>query len=130
MNLGNLNFFKLFIIFIIFIIIFSSKNSYSDNLKGNIVTVGALDKITAKFSEFDIKVGYDKKFGSINIEIIKCFKRPPEEILEDFVLIKITDFVDKDNPQIYFSGWMISSSPSISPLEHPTYDIWVKDCKI
>ena len=25
---------------------------------------------------------------------------------------------------------MISSSPAATPLEHPIYDLWLKDCKI
>ena len=59
-----------------------------------------------------------------------CKKRPPEEIPEDFVLMKIEDEVKKNEYQIVFQGWMLSSSPTIAPFEHPTYDVWVKDCKI
>ena len=32
--------------------------------------------------------------------------------------------------EIIYQGWMISSSPTLTPFEHPTYDVWVKDCKI
>ncbi|MBU3655480.1 MAG: DUF2155 domain-containing protein, partial [Alphaproteobacteria bacterium] len=28
-----------------------------------------------------------------------------------------------------FSGWMFASSPAVSALEHPVYDIVVLDCK-
>ena len=28
-----------------------------------------------------------------------------------------------------FRGWMFAASPSISPLEHPTYDAWLIACK-
>ncbi|MDZ7909794.1 MAG: DUF2155 domain-containing protein [Gemmobacter sp.] len=27
-----------------------------------------------------------------------------------------------------FSGWMMASSPAISALEHPRYDVWVLRC--
>ena len=29
-----------------------------------------------------------------------------------------------------FRGWMFASSPSLNPMEHPTYDVWVIDCKM
>ena len=28
-----------------------------------------------------------------------------------------------------FSGWMFASSPGLSALEHPVYDVWVIDCE-
>ena len=126
MRAGNLK--RSIIIFFFFY--FFSFNLYSENTNGYAVTLGALDKITAKFSEFDIRVGEKLKFGSLNIKIHECQKRPPEEIPENFVLLEIIDEIDLSNPLIVFSGWMLSSSPSLSTLEHPTYDIWAKDCKI
>ena len=48
---------------------------------------------------------------------------------ENFVLIKIFDNIENSENKI-FQGWMISSSPSASPFEHPIYDIWLKDCNI
>ena len=128
MNLGNQN--KIIFIIVVATLIFLTKLLYAETIKGHLVTIGALDKITAKFSEFDIKVGNKKNFGTLEINIFKCKKRPPEEIPENFVLLKITDEINIDKPVIFFSGWMLSSSPSLSPLEHPTYDIWVKDCKV
>ena len=130
MNLGNQNKIIFFIYLTIIFSIFISFNSFSKNLYGYAVTIGALDKITAKFSEFDIEVNGNIKFGTLLIEIFECQKRPPEEIPENFVLLKIEDHVNSDGPIIFFSGWMLSSSPSISSLEHPTYDIWIKDCKV
>ena len=126
MKVGNQNKIIAFISFIFFA--FLSCGSFALNRDGNIVTLGALDKITAKFSEFEINVGQSAEFGSLNIKIYKCLKRPPEEIPEDFVLLRIDDEINQENPVMVFSGWMLSSSPSLSTLEHPTYDIWVKDC--
>ena len=31
-------------------------------------------------------------------------------------------------PVDLFSGWMFASSPAVSALEHPVYDVWVIDC--
>ena len=27
-----------------------------------------------------------------------------------------------------FSGWLFKNSPSLNVVEHPIYDVWVKDC--
>jgi len=128
MSPGNQNKFLFFVNLIFFI--FFTNYVHAENVTGYSVTLGGLDKITAKFTEFQVDVGSSILFGSLKIKIIKCEKRPPEEIPEDFVLLKIDDEINKNSPVNVFSGWMLSSSPSLSPLEHSTYDIWVKDCKI
>tara|TARA_Y100001970_G_C13709724_1_gene591300 strand:+ start:235 stop:549 length:315 start_codon:yes stop_codon:yes gene_type:complete len=102
----------------------------AENKEGNKVIIGALNKITAKFYDFEINVGNSMKFGTLDIKIIKCIKRPPEEIPEDFVLIKIIENTGINKKNTIFSGWMLSSSPSLSALEHSSYDIWVKKCMV
>ncbi len=115
----------------IFIFIFLLPNQIiAETISGNSVVLGGLDKITAKFTDFEINIGESKKFGTLSIKIFQCRKRPPEEIPEDFVLLTVNDMINPDNPLLIFSGWMFSSSPSLSALEHPTYDIWIKECKI
>ena len=66
----------------------------------------------------------------MNIEVYACFTSPPEEIPEDYVLIRIYDEMNTVDVQLIYQGWMISSSPSSTPLEHPIYDLWLKDCKM
>jgi hypothetical protein len=34
----------------------------------------------------------------------------------------------KVTERIIFDGWMIASSPALSALEHPRYDVWVLKC--
>ena len=106
--------------------------SYSSNAKpveGQIVELQILDKITTKVKSVEIGINENLKLGSLLIEIYACYKRPPEEIPEDFVLLKIFDELS-ENFSLIYQGWMISSSPAATPLEHPIYDVWVKNCKI
>ena len=128
MNLGILK--KTKSILSISILFMMSNYAFAENSEGYAVKLGALDKITAKFSDFEILVGESARFGSLTIKIFSCQKRPPEEIPEDFVLLEIIDEIISDKPTKVFLGWMLSSNPSLSPLEHSTYDVWVKDCKI
>ena len=111
MNLGNLNFFKLFIIFIIFIIIFSSKNSYSDNLKGNIVTVGALDKITAKTSTIKLAIGEKKFFGSLEIKGLKCQLSEQNEFMDRLKATTAKHVGDKKDDSDVKASTMAADAP-------------------
>ena len=119
-----------YLIIILIIILISFNKLKAESISGNLVILQVLDKITARISTMEIIVGESNKFGSLEIEIYYCLKRPPEEIPEDFVLMKIIDELSPNNFQRVFQGWMLSSSPTVNPFEHPTYDVWVKDCKI
>ena len=112
------------------ILLTSCNNLLAKPITGDIVVLQVLDKITARISTMEIEVGAKAKYGSIEIEIFHCKKRPPEEVPEDFVLMRIIDEVSSNNFKRVFQGWMLSSSPTIAPFEHPTYDVWVKDCRI
>ena len=112
------------------ILLTSCNNLLAKPITGDFVVLQVLDKITARISTMEIEVGAKAKYGSIEIEIFHCKKRPPEEVPEDFVLMRIIDEVSSNNFERVFQGWMLSSSPTIAPFEHPTYDVWVKDCRI
>ena len=116
---------------IFFILIFFLLNSaHAEPINGNLVSLQVLDKVTSRLETIDIKVGDIVKYGSLHIEIFVCKKRHPEEVPEDFVLLRIYDEIKPNNLDRIFQGWMISSSPTVAPFEHPIYDVWVNDCKI
>jgi hypothetical protein len=119
---------KRFFFSLIFLI--TNNNLLAEPINGHSVVIQVLDKITARISIIEILVGKKEKYGSMTIEIFDCKKRPPEEVPEDFVLIRIMDEVSPNNFERVFQGWMLSSSPTAAPFEHSTYDIWFKDCKI
>ena len=86
-----------------------------------------LNKTTNKVSEKDILVNSKINWETLNIEVLYCASTPPTEIPEDFVLIDVYDTINKEIINIY-RGWMISSSPDVTPLENPIYDLWLVDC--
>lgn len=128
----------------------------SNNLVGAAVLQG-LNKVTGKTSELRIKIGEEINFGKLTIKAKKCWRSSPDQRPENKVLLEIEEVgaadkaankevldqtiaektetqkvVDKTNDnskKIIFYGWMFSSSPSISGLEHPIYDITVIECK-
>lgn len=88
-----------------------------------------MDKVTARVSTIEAPIGETVKFGTLEIITRTCDKRPPEEIPESAAFLDIWDNKPGDPPEGIFRGWMMASSPALSALEHPVYDVWVLDCK-
>lgn len=93
------------------------------------VVLQALDKVTARISVVEVPVGGTARFGSLLIAARACQKSPPEEPPEAAAFLEITETPAGAIASSLFSGWMFASSPALSALEHPVYDVWVKDCK-
>ena len=93
------------------------------------VTLGALDKVTARTSDVTLKVGETIKIGTLMVRAIRAWTSNPSEIPESKVFFEITEIKTGQPFKMVFNGWMFASNPSVSALEHPVYDIWVKDVK-
>ena len=87
-----------------------------------------LDKITARISTINVAVGQTVSFGSLQITLEACDKHPPEETPESAAFLQIIEQKEGEAPVTRFSGWMFASSPALSAMEHPVYDLWVLDC--
>ena len=99
-------------------------------LDGRVATMQALDKITARISTLSAPVGEARQFGTLEVTVRRCAFHPPEETPENaaFVVIRDLGYDPSVAPAEVFSGWMFSSSPAISALEHPVYDITLLVC--
>jgi hypothetical protein len=93
-----------------------------------VARLGTLEKVTARVSELDVPVGETRDFHSLAITVEACFEAPPTEPPESAAYLRITDGLGRELPAEVFSGWMYASSPALSALEHPVYDVWVVDC--
>ena len=106
-----------------------------------IVVLQGLDKTTARVSTFEGAAGSVIHFGTLAITVHDCRKHPPEEDPETAAFLDIdenlpglakpvhwfTSFLAEQSDA--FTGWMFASSPAVSALEHPVYDVWVLDCR-
>ena len=107
--------------------LFFSLSVWSETIEKKYAYLKLLNKTTNKVSEKNILVNSKIKWETLNIEVLHCASTPLTEIPEDYVLIDIFDTINGENINIY-RGWMISSSPDITPLENPVYDLWLVDC--
>ncbi len=100
---------------------------YAETVEKKYASFKLLNKTTNKVTNKDILVNSKIIWETLNIEVLHCASTPPSEIPEDYVLVDIHDTINDQNINIY-RGWMISSSPDVTPLENPIYDLWLVDC--
>jgi hypothetical protein len=88
-----------------------------------------LDKTTARISKFDAPVGTEVHFGTLTILVRACQRTPPEATPENAAFLEIFETRPGEQKEKLFTGWMFSSSPALSALEHPVYDVNLLECK-
>ena len=90
-----------------------------------------LDKITAKSSELIINLDEVKKFGPLEIKILKCGKVKINNILEDVAYMQVKDLTKNENEKVFiFNGWTFASDPSLTPFDHAIYDLQLLNCNV
>ena len=94
------------------------------------VVLQGLDKVTARISKFTAELDAPVVFGTLEITARGCHKKPPEEPPESAAFLEIREKQRGAPVELLFSGWMFASTPGLSALQHPVYDVWVLDCAI
>jgi hypothetical protein len=99
-----------------------------------VAVLQGLDKTTARISKIEAPVNESVRFGTLVITARACVKRPPEEPPESAAFLVIDEVrpggtATAASTKRLFSGWMFASSPAVSGLEDPIYDVNVLDCK-
>ena len=94
------------------------------------VVLQGLDKVTARISKFTAELDAPVVFGTLEITARACHKKPPEEPPESAAFLEIREKQRGASVELLFSGWMFASTPGLSALQHPVYDVWVLDCAI
>lgn len=93
------------------------------------IKLQGLDKSVGRTVTFEAKVGSTIQYGPLFIKIHACRKAPPIEQPESAAFLQIWEVPPgSDKSEWVFSGWMFASSPALSAMDHPVYDVWVLDC--
>ena len=102
--------------------------SSAANANENILVLEGLDKTTGRVLQLEAGMGTTITWGPLRIRPSRCIKAPPEQLPENSAFLEVWDISQPSKTRPLFRGWMFSSSPSVSSLEHPIYDIIVLDC--
>jgi hypothetical protein len=94
-----------------------------------IAILQGLDKVAARVSRIESPVGASVTFGTLSILVRDCETAPPDAPPDNAAFIQIYETPPGEQTKRLFSGWMFSSSPALSGLEHPVYDVTLLACK-
>lgn len=125
---------KLFALFILTSVLLSPVSGVAQEQEGAtylekpVVKLQSLDKVTARTVTFEANIGATVKFGPLYIKAQTCREAPPVEQPESAAFLQIWEISKENEPEWVFSGWMFASSPGLSSMDHPVYDVWVLDC--
>jgi hypothetical protein len=98
------------------------------DLPFGVAVLQGLDKVTARVSVIEAPVDREVRFGTLRIIVRACYETPPTEPPESAAFLEI-QALDGAEAAEAFTGWMFASTPAVSALEHPVYDVWVIDCR-
>ena len=99
------------------------------NLKSSQAILIGLDKITAKSSELIVNLNESKKFGPLEIKILKCGKVKVNNRIDSVAYMQVKDLTKNENEQVFiFNGWTFASNPSLTPFDHAIYDLQLLNC--
>lgn len=99
-----------------------------------VATLGLLNKRNNITQDITLKPGESRRIGDVVIRLSACERTAPWETVPEmgaFVQLSIRERADVDAAFVWkrvFSGWLFRNSPGLNPVEHPIYDVWVKDC--
>ena len=95
------------------------------------IVLRLLNKVTAKAEEMVAKPGETIRFGKLEIHAIQCYRSAPVSLPDSVALLAIREHQPElPRPRLLFHGWMYASSPSLTALEHPIYDVTLVDCRM
>ena len=99
------------------------------NIKSSQAILIGLDKITAKSSELIVNLNESKKFGPLEIKILKCGKIKMNNKIDSVAYMQVKDLSENDNEKVFiFNGWTFASDPTLTPFDHAIYDLQLINC--
>jgi hypothetical protein len=107
----------------------SPMNEPDERPAPNTVILQGLNKVTGRISRLEAPLGTVMRFGKIELIARRCWRSPIDERPENAGLIEVWEMKPGESPQQIFLGWIFSSSPGLSGLEHPVYDITILSCE-
>ena len=99
-------------------------------MKDRVAVIGLLNKRNNVSEELQIKPGEAREVGPVIVRVSACERTAPWEMPQQTGAFVQVDIKGRGEPQHkrVFSGWLFRESPSLNVVEHPVYDVWVKDC--
>ena len=113
-----------------------AENGIGTPMEERVAVLGLLNKRNNISRDIEMKPGEARRVGDVVVRLSACERTAPWEDPPEtgaFVQVVVNERTDADSPfewRRIFSGWLFKNSPSLNVVEHPIYDVWVKDCRM
>lgn len=101
----------------------------ADRIANPVAEFSGLDKITGRITTFDVYINETVQFGALQVTPKVCYSRTDNEAPRTDSFVEVDEITLDRKIRRIFNGWMFADSPGLNAVEHPVYDIWLKDCK-
>ena len=102
----------------------------NEKIANRVAVFSGIDKITGRIHTFDVYIDETVQFGALQVTPRVCYSRPNTEAPKTTTFVEVDEITLDSNIRRIFTGWMFADSPGLNAVEHPVYDIWLKDCKM
>ncbi|MEM1052521.1 MAG: DUF2155 domain-containing protein [Pseudomonadota bacterium] len=95
-----------------------------------VATIGLLNKRNNVSRDLELRPGESIEDGPVIVRLDSCERTAPFEFPQEtgaFVQLDVLERGQNQHSRI-FSGWLFKENPSLNVVEHPVYDVWIKDC--
>lgn len=103
-------------------------------MEERVATIGLVNKRNNDSRDIEMSPGEQLRAEDVIIRLAACERTAPWEEPQQtgaFVQVLVNERQaagDDREWRTVFSGWLFKESPSLNVVEHPIYDVWLKDC--
>ncbi|MBA8819186.1 hypothetical protein FHW00_001499 [Ochrobactrum sp. P6BSIII] len=101
----------------------------AERVSNPVAEFSGLDKITGRITTFDVYINETVQFGALQVTPKVCYSRTENEAPRTDSFVEVEEITLDRKIRRIFTGWMFADSPGLNAVEHPIYDVWLKDCK-
>ncbi len=102
-----------------------------------VAVIGLLNKRNGSTRDLELKPGQALRIGERLVVRVRACERTapwenhPEQGAFVQLLVNEKQVGDRgDDWRRVFSGWLFKENPALNVVEHPIYDVWVKECRM
>jgi hypothetical protein len=106
-----------------------SNQAQAARIDNPVAVFSGLDKITGRITTFDVYVNETVQFGALQVTPKACYSRDQSEAQKIDGFVEVDEITLDRKIRRIFTGWMFADSPGLNAVEHPIYDVWLKECK-
>lgn len=119
----------------------------NENLGTSVVILG-LNRDTGQSLRFRVNQNQKINFGNLTVQLHACYRAAPQDADESWAHVEIIDNGrpamtqlavlpkrgrarrrNQNSARTIKNGWIIASSPTVTPIDHPVYDISLIACE-